>query len=409
MALLTLPKNHKPRFSNFNIDGILDETLREGSERCPFSVQTDRKIPLISTIFETGVRDIVFGSGPKDPTDLASVIKQLVHKNKLPSDAKFSFIMLLNCHEPLMKQFKYFPDEFKKYVTISFGMVSHKSDEKTFERATEELRGYGFTNFRVSLLNNFSSGVDEVSYEKIIKEIDRTLHMDINVVRINDSLGTIYPEAMAILAANLRHDYPLVNFCLHAHNDRGLGLQNALVSIYNGFNLIEGGFAGTGNRSGLPAIEILNFIFKEKSISIKDKYLDSSLVLDAARLTERTFLSIPDLYKPVSGHIVEQENMGVANIPSFLGAARDIPYFLNSIGLHDATLQKIMSDEGLLDAANDPSLVQQVKERFDSILVEIYSRKEKEFEQIRNQLEQFYATDVLYTSSVGKYTREFLK
>lgn len=120
-----------------------------------------------------------------------------------------------------------------------------------------------------------------------------------------------------------------------------MGLQNALVSIYNGFNLIEGGFAGTGNRSGLPAIEILNFIFKEKSISINGKYLDSSLVLDAARLTERTFLSIPDLYRPISGHIVEQENMGVANIPSFLGAARDVPYFLNSIGLHDVTLQKI--------------------------------------------------------------------
>ncbi|WP_348986801.1 hypothetical protein [Xenorhabdus sp. SGI240] len=101
--------------------------------------------------------------------------------------------------------------------------------------------------------------------------------------------------------------------------------------------------------------------------------------------------------------------MGVANIPSFLGAARDVSYFLNSIGLHDATLQKIMSDEGLFDAANDPGLVQQVKERLDSMLVEIYSRKEQEFEQIRNQLDQFYATDVLYTSSVGKYTREFLK
>ncbi|MDE9556001.1 isopropylmalate synthase [Xenorhabdus bovienii] len=409
MALLTLPKNHKPRFSNFNIDGILDETLREGSERCPFSISTDKKIPLISNIFDTGIRDIVFGSGPNDPTDLASVIKQLTHQDKLPSDAKFSFIMLLNCHEPLMKQFKYFPDEFKKYVTISFGMVSHRSDEKIFEKTTEELRSYGFTSFRVSLLNNFSAGVDEKSYEKIIKEIDRTLYMDINVVRINDSLGTIYPEAMTVLAANLRHDYPLVNFCMHAHNDRGLGLQNALVSIYNGFNLIEGGFAGTGNRSGLPAIEILNFIFKEKSISINNKYLDKSLVLDTARLTERTFLSIPDLYRPISGHIVEQENMGVANIPSFLGASREIPYFLNSIGLHDATLQKIMFDEGLFDAASDPMLIQQIKEKFDRMLIEVCSKKEREFEKIRNQLDQFYSTDVLYTSSVGKYTRDFLK
>ncbi|CDH06215.1 Isopropylmalate/homocitrate/citramalate synthase (fragment) [Xenorhabdus bovienii str. oregonense] len=89
--------------------------------------------------------------------------------------------------------------------------------------------------------------------------------------------------------------------------------------------------------------------------------------------------------------------------------SREIPYFLNSIGLHDATLQKIMFDEGLFDAASDSMLIQQIKEKFDRMLIEVCSKKEREFEKIRNQLDQFYSTDVLYTSSVGKYTRDFLK
>lgn len=169
MTLLKFPDNHAPRYSDFNIDGILDETLREGAERCAFSVPADSKVPLISKILQSGVRDIVYGSGPNDPAHLAQTINDLLDKDNLPTGARFSFIMLLNCHEPIMPQFKAFPDELKDYLTISFGMVSHKADEKLFERTTEQLRTWGFNNFRVSLLNNFSTGIDEESYEKITR------------------------------------------------------------------------------------------------------------------------------------------------------------------------------------------------------------------------------------------------
>lgn len=409
MALLKFPDNHKPRYSDFSIDGILDETLREGAERCAFSVPAKDKIPLISKILQSGVRDIVYGSGPNDPTHLFQTINDLIENDALPADARFSFIMLLNCHEPIMAQFESFPDALKKYVTISFGMVSHKADERLFERTAEQLRRWGFESFRVSLLNNFSTGIDEGSYEKITGDIDRSLAMDIQTVRVNDSLGTLYPEAMAVLAANLRHQYPRTDFCLHAHNDRGLGLQNALASLYHGFNIIEGGFAGTGNRSGLPAIEILELIFRERNIRINGHSLDTDAVIDAARLSESTFLSMPDLYRPISGHIVNQENMGVANIPAFLGAAREIPYFLNSTGLHDATVQRILLDEGLEDESCDPAVVQQVKKELDAILTATYPRKHSEFERMRDELVQFYASDVVYASTVGQLARRFIQ
>ncbi|MGX9867185.1 isopropylmalate synthase [Enterobacter mori] len=409
MALLKFPDNHKPRYSDFSIDGILDETLREGAERCAFSVPAKDKIPLISKILQSGVRDIVYGSGPNDPTHLFQTINDLIENDALPADARFSFIMLLNCHEPIMAQFESFPDALKKYVTISFGMVSHKADERLFERTTEQLRRWGFESFRVSLLNNFSTGIDEGSYEKITGDIDRSLAMDIQTVRVNDSLGTLYPEAMAVLAANLRHQYPRTDFCLHAHNDRGLGLQNALASLYHGFNIIEGGFAGTGNRSGLPAIEILELIFRERNIRINGHSLDTDAIIDAARLSESTFLSMPDLYRPISGHIVNQENMGVANIPAFLGAAREIPYFLNSTGLHDATVQRLLLDEGLNLEAENPTIVQQVKQELDALLLASYQKKHREFERIREELIDLYASDVVYASTAGHLARSLVR
>ncbi|MEL4887303.1 isopropylmalate synthase [Pectobacterium betavasculorum] len=379
----------------------------QNAARSPFLQKA--KIPLISKILHTGIRDVVYGSGPNDPTYLSQTIGSLIENSEIGADSRFSFIMLLNCHEPIMQQFKTFPDDLKKYITISFGMVSHRADEHVFERTTDQLRAWGFNSFRVSLLNNFSTGIDEESYEKISIDIDRSIAAEIGTVRINDSLGTLYPEAMAVLAANLRHQYSTTDFCLHAHNDRGLGLQNALTSLYHGFNIIEGGFAGTGNRSGLPAIEILDLIFKERNITINHKSLNSSAVIEAAELTERTFLSIPDLYRPVSGHIVNQENMGVANIPAFLGASRDIPYFLNSTGLHDATVQRILQDEGFDAEADDDAVVQLVKQKLDAILIDAYPKKHQEFERIREELIQFYASDVIYASTAGQYAKSFVQ
>lgn len=409
MALLNTPSNHTPRYCDFSIDGILDETLREGAERCAFSVPAQDKVSLISKILQSGVRDIVYGSGPKDPEYLIQIITHLLEKDELPAGTRFSFIMLLNCHDPIMPQFERFPDTLKEFLTISFGMVSHQADERLFERTTERLRSWGFNSFRVSLLNNFSAGIDEGSYERITRDIDRSLAMDISTVRINDSLGTLYPEAVAVLAANLRYQYPNTDFCLHAHNDRGIGLQNALTSLYHGFNIIEGGFAGNGNRSGLPAIEILDLIFRERNITINQHSLNSSALKEAALLSETTFLSIPDLYRPVSGYIVERENMGVANIPAFLGALRDTPYFLNSTGLHDATIQRILQDEGLESEASHPIIVQQVKKALDSVLNDVYPKKYKEFNRIREDIIRFYTSNVICSSTAGQYARNAIK
>ncbi|MED1419831.1 hypothetical protein [Bacillus smithii] len=65
---MQLPKNHKKRENNFQNDGFLDETLREGAERCLFAIDEDKKYELIKKLVDSGIRDIIIGSGPKDPS-----------------------------------------------------------------------------------------------------------------------------------------------------------------------------------------------------------------------------------------------------------------------------------------------------------------------------------------------------
>lgn len=400
---MNFPQGHIPRFSNFTIDGVLDETLREGSERCMFSIDTENKIPLIRNILRTGVKDIIFGSGPDDPSDIASVLTHLQSEN-LIDNQKLSFILLLNCFEPLMPQFEGFPENLRRYVTISFGMISHESEYELFERTVERFRRIGFENFRVSLLNNFSKEIDEQTYQDITYQIDRSRNLGIETIRINDSLGTIYPEAMAVLAANLRHDYSKTNFCLHAHNDRGLGLQNAITSIYHGFNMIEGGFAEFGNRSGLPAIELIHQIFDEKNISISTGPLNQEALFETAHLAEETFLVAPSLFRPISGKITDCENMGVTNIPDYLGSSSASRYFLNRIGLHLPTLERIFRDLGV----RDEMTVLQFRDHLKEIMQETTERKVFEYNSLQQLIEKFYDDDVLFSEQVHEIAHKFL-
>ncbi|WP_349367675.1 hypothetical protein [Salinarimonas sp.] len=401
---LTFPKGHVPRYENFELTGLLDETMREGAERCPFAVPADRKAALTKRIVATGVRDVVFGSAPTDPDLMAEILADL-ERDGDADGVQLAFILLLNCWEPLYERFTRFPDHLKDRVCISFGMVDHRSEERLFERACEKFRSIGFRHFRVSLLNNFSSGVDEKAYARIVDQIDRSVAIGIRTVRINDSLGVCYPETMAVLAANLVHAYPDLSFCVHAHDDKGLGLQNALTSIYHGFDLIEGGFAGFGNRSGLPAIEVLLRIFEEKNITIRGLALDHETVRETAYAAEDTFLVVPNVYRPVSGRIVNWENLGVANIPDYLGSERRARKFLTDVGTHDETLRDILRRAGIATQEKANAL-EPLRAALLAEMAETYAAKRTAYEELIANIVSLYDEDVLFEEAAIARARE---
>lgn len=391
---LTFPTGHVPRYHGFELAGLLDETMREGAERCPFAVPADRKSALTRRILDAGVRDVVFGSAPSDPDLMASILGEL-HAEGRTEGVQLAFILLLNCWEPLFDRFATFPDHLKDHVCISFGMVDHNSQEQLFERVCEKFRSIGFRHFRVSLLNNFAAGVDEKSYAHITRQIDRSLALGIDTVRINDSLGVCYPETMAVLAANLVHQYPRTHFCVHAHDDKGFGLQNALTSLYHGFDLIEGGFSGFGNRSGLPAIEVLMTIFEEKSITIRGLSFDHDALRDVGYAAEDTFLVVPNVYRAVTGKIVNWENLGVANIPDYLGSERRARKFLTDVGTHDQTLRDILRKAGRV-AAQDTNAIEPFRQALHAEMEDVYRAKRTAYESLVAGIETLYGQDAMF-------------
>jgi 2-isopropylmalate synthase len=79
------------RFSDFNVEYLIDETLREGVERCPFPINTKNKLDLLKKMTSTGLREFIVGCGPEIP-DVWEGLFSMKMKGEIPSDTEVTFI-----------------------------------------------------------------------------------------------------------------------------------------------------------------------------------------------------------------------------------------------------------------------------------------------------------------------------
>ncbi|WP_088102880.1 hypothetical protein [Halalkalibacter urbisdiaboli] len=63
-----------------------------------------------------------------------------------------------------------------------------------------------------------------------------------------------------------------------------------------------------------------------------------------------------------NGHKPQKENLGVANIPDYLGGERKTDYFLNNVGLHINTVKRTLEAAGF-----DSDLIKEVESKMNMI------------------------------------------
>lgn len=390
--MLSFPSGHKPRYQDFSIKAISDETIRVGCERAPYGVSDKGKVALIEAVTNAGVTDIDVGSGITEPAFVRSVLDDKHLIGRIPEAAQFSFNLTLKTWEPLCEQLaRELPREYLAEIYVSIGMIEIDSDKQLFERVAERLRSIGVGKLRSSLLNAFSITVDEDKYAHLNRQIERCRQQGISLIRINDSVGTLVPDSTAVLAANLVHDNPDTTFYLHGHSDRGLGTANSLTSVFHGFQMIEGGVAGTGNRAGLAEIESIAATFEDNNIGVEACPLDLDKLSEAARLSEQVFLTAPAPYRAVSGFLVRNENAGIVNVPDYLGVSRPVDYFLNRIGLFPTYIRQILAERGVDSRVlADDEFVKDVYERLAAHMDRLFDRKQREFAVLAESIEDFY-------------------
>lgn len=405
--MLQFPQAHRPRYNNFSIKAISDETIREGGERAPFGASNADKLELVMKISNSGVKDIDVGSGMQEPAFVDQLLRAQ-DAGKIPADVTFSFNLTLKTWEPLCRALEdTLNREQLNRLYVSIGMIEIGSEHHLFEQVAERVRSLGVGTLRSSLLNAFSNTIEEDKYAHLMSQIERCRQQGISLIRINDSIGTLYPDATAVLAANLVADNPDTDFYLHGHNDRGIGTANSLVSVFHGFQMIEGGVAGVGNRAGLAELESIAAVFADNDITVDSGPLDIDGLTDAARWSERTYLTTPTPFRPVSGFLVLNENAGIVNVPDYLGVSREVEYFINEIGLFPSYIRQILIDNGVPAERITEELVTSVYNTLSSQMQDLYKDRQRLFVQLHEQILDFY-NPIVRLPDVGKLGMELL-
>ncbi|MGE8349603.1 MAG: pyruvate carboxyltransferase [Pseudomonas protegens] len=332
------------RYRDYSVPYLVDETLREGIERTAFPISVDAKVGILKSMAAAGLRDFVVGCGPEEPL-VWDRLHQARDAHELPADTRATFIILLNCWETA---FAYFQSrqQHRQWIAdtvFSFGMITYRQGEREFERAIEAFRSIGAVRFKASVLNNFRKGVSDQRYGEICRQIDWAASLGVEIIRINDSVGSLQPHVTQWLCTKLVKDYPHLVFCLHAHNDNGLALANTMQAIHSGFQMVEGALAGFGNRSGIAPLEQVVKLCKANNINLGSRELDLDKLINAAHQCEDAFLQLPSVYRPVSGKFETLSNYGVLNIPDFLETNDEKGYFVNYVGLHPQTIRQALT------------------------------------------------------------------
>lgn len=128
--------SHQLRYRDFAVPFLVDETLREGVERTAFPISVDSKVSILKEMIGSGVRDFIVGCGPEEPL-VWDKLYQEKELGTIPQDVKATFIVLLNCWETAYEYFLQRKSHVSRIenTVFSFGMITHKESDNTFERA----------------------------------------------------------------------------------------------------------------------------------------------------------------------------------------------------------------------------------------------------------------------------------
>jgi hydroxymethylglutaryl-CoA lyase len=91
-----------------------------------------------------------------------------------------------------------------------------------------------------------------VPYERVAWVVAGYHDMGVRHVTIADTVGVADPAHVFTLCSRLRADFPDVEFALHLHDTRGLGLANVLAGMAAGIVRFDSSFGGLGGCPFAP-------------------------------------------------------------------------------------------------------------------------------------------------------------
>ena len=284
---------------------LSEEGPREGFQSEPVGISTQSKVELIEALAETGLAEIAccsFVNQAQVPqmADAEQLAAQLRRKAGVRYTGLWlngrGFARALACGVDLKPTLVTSASE-------TFGLRNNKRDRQELLQGQRELAtayrhaglnraaGYVFTAFGCNYEGEISAAQVARSVQDVV-QLAADTDMQLEAMYLCDTVGAASPNQVRKVLDQVRNAHPTLEFALHLHDTRGLGLANALVGLQMGirrFDASIGGLGGcpfAGNRAaaGNVCTEDLAYLCEQEGF---ETGLDIDQLLRCTLLAER--------------------------------------------------------------------------------------------------------------------------
>jgi len=320
---------------------LIDETLREGSERSPYNVDSETKVKLAQKILNTGVKSLVVGMFPDVPEniDLLKELLVLQKNGKIDQEKRFiiishlgkrftettqiiedlgiesSSVWILAIHGCSDKQIKYlFPKIYNESNSSKINTSEwmdlddnqrREVNLKWFEEFIKDNKSKNGSRVMLGLLDYFRADLDLIDYFLSV-----AVSNNISQVRLVDSAGTCRPDQLNSYVGKKVEKFSMLKFYGHFHNDFGLASANALLGLSMGLQGVDVSLGGFANRAGHPTLAEIAYGLK-KLYQVELPYFKYENLYHLSRDVEQTYGLIESPTTPITGVITSTTTTGI--------------------------------------------------------------------------------------------------
>lgn len=138
----------------------------------------------------------------------------------------------------------------------------------------------------------FGSPWDKEIPVQDVKEIVKAyLNVGVTEISLSDASGMAYPTQVYEICSEMKKEFPQVNWWLHFHNTRGLGIANIVAGMQAGISQFDTSFAGVGGCPFVPGAA--GNVSTEDVIHMCDEMnVETGIDLDKAMLISKKIVEI---------------------------------------------------------------------------------------------------------------------
>ena len=236
---------------------IQEVVTRDGLQAESVFVPTEQKITLINRLSRTGYAKIEVTSftSPRAIPMLADAEAVMQGIDRVPG---VEYTVLIPNLKGAERALSVGVDEFNLVMSVSeaHNQANLKmSREDSFKGLSSviDLAHANNTAVNISLSTSFGCPMSGItSLAELMHWVDRFAATGIRGITICDTTGMANPAQVQSVCEAVQAKYPKLQWTLHFHNTRGMGLANALAAVNSGIDRFDSSLGGLGGCPYAP-------------------------------------------------------------------------------------------------------------------------------------------------------------